>query len=510
MATNSKYVHAKVIPGNAADFVYPETTIPAIAGRQNWGLAFSGGGTRSASLTLGQLRALKHLGLLDQFRYCSSVSGGTWGLTPYIFLDSSIEDDEFLGVYKDPSALTLGDIRSEDPKSLATAIADSGIFKHITGNIFKGDELFSRIIGDIFLNRFLLNSNSFFTLNDETLGEILQRNERLTYDDFYTVSERNRPYLIVNTTILRSVELRIPFEMTPLYCGIRKLYPRAGAHQKFDIGGGFIEPHGFDSDAPEAGSEGPYRQVRLDRRRLTISDMLGSSGAAPADFFRRSVVLPQIFPNFSYWSPLAQGDQLRGKTYDFGDGGLLENLGIMPLLRRKVAKIIVFINGKTLITKTGTDEYDLSSSIPALFKKLKNQYGDHDFDKNIVFDNSQNQFLEVAESLFRKQQVGKPTVHVGRYHVVDNSHHDITGGWEVDVCWVYNSLPEDWKKTLPYEIKVKLENNDFGKDFPHFNTFMENFPYLVDLNIEQAHLASNLSAWMLVESRNEIEHFLNA
>ncbi len=509
MATNSKYVHAKIIPGNTADFAYPETTIPAIAGRKNWGLAFSGGGTRSASLTLGQLRALKHLGLIDQFRYCSSVSGGTWGLTPFIFLDASIEDDEFLGLYKDPAMLSLNDLTNKNPKSLASAIADSGIFKHLFSNILKGDELFSEIIGDIFLKRFLLHDNSFFTLNDDTLGSILERNDRLTYDDFYTVSERNRPYLIVNTTILRSVEMRIPFEMTPLYCGIRKLYPNAGAHQKFDIGGGFVEPHGFDSDAPEADDDMPYKQVRLDRRRLTISDMLGSSGAAPADFFRRALVLPQIFPNYSYWSPLAQGAKLRGKTYDFGDGGLLENLGVMPLLRRKVEKIIVFINGKTPIEKTGPNEYKLSESIPALFKAIPNQYGDHDFDKNIVFDNSSNQYLELAESLFRKQQVGKPTVHTGTYTVVDNDHHDIHGGWTVDVCWVYNSLPEDWRKTLPYEIKVRLENKDFGKDFPHFNTFVENFPYLIDLSIEQAQLASNLSAWMLVSSRDQITQFLN-
>ena len=43
-----------------------------------------------------------------------------------------------------------------------------------------------------------------------------------------------------------------------------------------------------------------------------------------------------------------------------------------------------------------------------------------------------------------------------------------------------------------------------------YNTFMENFPYLIDLSIEQAHLASNLSAWMLVESRHEIQEFLNS
>ncbi len=90
MATNSKYVNTRIFSGDATDFTYPESQLPEINNKKNWGLAFSGGGTRSASLTLGQLRALKQLGILEQFKYCSSVSGGTWGLTPFIFLDSSI------------------------------------------------------------------------------------------------------------------------------------------------------------------------------------------------------------------------------------------------------------------------------------------------------------------------------------------------------------------------------------------------------------------------------------
>ena len=40
------------------------------------GLAFSGGGIRSATFNLGVLQALAKLKLLDQFNYLSTVSGG--------------------------------------------------------------------------------------------------------------------------------------------------------------------------------------------------------------------------------------------------------------------------------------------------------------------------------------------------------------------------------------------------------------------------------------------------
>lgn len=511
MGTNTKYVNARIFPAATADFVYPENEIPELRSKNNWGLAFSGGGTRSASLTLGQLRGLKHLQILDKFRYCSSVSGGTWGLTPFIFLDSSIDDDEFLGPYKSPKEITVADLKADSPKSMASAISRSIIIKDIFKHIIRGegDELFSRIIGDIFLKPFLLSENIFFTLNDSTLEQILHNNENLTQNDFYTVSHTDRPFLIVNVTVLRNIELRIPFEMTPLYCGIKKAYLNAGSQQKLDIGGGYIEPHGFDSDAPETITQQPVR-VRLNRNRLCISDMLGSSGAAPADIFRRFLPETHIFPNFSYWSPLAKGKKLKEKGYDFGDGGLLENLGVMPLLRRKVEKIIVFVNGKTPVEKLENGEFIISDSIPALFMKIKNQHGDKDYDKNIVLDNSGNEYQAMANDLLEKQRFGKPTIHIGKYKVKANAHHDIEGGWTVSICWVYNSRPFNWEEKLAYEIKNSLVNNEYGTNFPYFNTFGQNFPHIIDLSLEQTHLASQLASWMLVESKDEILEFLNA
>ena len=45
--------------------------------RPELGIAFSGGGTRAASATWGQLRGLNELGWLDEARYVSAVSGGS-------------------------------------------------------------------------------------------------------------------------------------------------------------------------------------------------------------------------------------------------------------------------------------------------------------------------------------------------------------------------------------------------------------------------------------------------
>lgn len=508
MAPDAKYVKTKIIAGDAPDFRYPEAQLAPVAQKQNWGLAFSGGGTRSATLTLGQLRALRQIGILDQFRYCSSVSGGTWGVTPFIFLDPSISDEQFLGSYKAPQDISLDDLSADDPKSMASAISRSKIVKSAFSNMLEGDELFSKIVGDIFLKPFLINENLFFTFNDETLQRILTENTNLTHNDFYTTpTERKRPFLIVNSTILRSVEMRIPFEMTPLYCGIKQLYPNAGSNERYDIGGGFVEPHGFDSDSPDT-IENDVALVRLHRNRLSISDMLGSSGAAPADVFRRFLPMTQPFPNFNYWAPTATGDRLREKAYDFGDGGLLENLGIMSLLRRKVEKIVVFVNGKTKIQKQDETSFIISDSIPALFKSIPNQYGDRDFDKNVVLANDNSEYVTLANDLFEKQRRGLPTVHFGTYSVKANAHHDIQGGWQVKICWVYNSMPTKWFDQLRYDVKSNLTNDKYGKDFPYFNTFMENFPHIIDLSLEETQLASQLSSWMLMDAADDLVNFL--
>ena len=52
-----------------------ELAVPWLKDRASFGIAFSGGGIRSASAPLGQLRALHSLGWLDRARYISANSG---------------------------------------------------------------------------------------------------------------------------------------------------------------------------------------------------------------------------------------------------------------------------------------------------------------------------------------------------------------------------------------------------------------------------------------------------
>ena len=50
----------------------PSLAVPWLVDRPSLGFAFSGGGTRSASATLGQLRALSELGWIEKARHVSA------------------------------------------------------------------------------------------------------------------------------------------------------------------------------------------------------------------------------------------------------------------------------------------------------------------------------------------------------------------------------------------------------------------------------------------------------
>ena len=80
-----------------------ELAVPGLRDRPSFGVAFSGGGTRSAAASLGQLRALHELGWLRRARHVTSNSGGSWAIMPYIYLPLAIDQEQFLGDYIPPA-----------------------------------------------------------------------------------------------------------------------------------------------------------------------------------------------------------------------------------------------------------------------------------------------------------------------------------------------------------------------------------------------------------------------
>ena len=85
------------LPKFLSDF--PEMSLRRLQDRKSFGVAFHGGGNRAAPSALGQLRMLHKLGWIDDVRYISSISGGSWVSIPYTYQQDcdSTSEQHFLG-----------------------------------------------------------------------------------------------------------------------------------------------------------------------------------------------------------------------------------------------------------------------------------------------------------------------------------------------------------------------------------------------------------------------------
>ena len=142
---------ANIYPGDVAN---PAVT-HADASRKNIAVCFSGGGSRALTCAWGQLLGLKTLkdesgkSLLDDVRYISSVSGGSWAAVLYTFRPESFTDAEFLGNSYSPSQLYY---TQDMPGSLNVSKMGSSTLGKIPqnfANLFELDPL-KNIIADFF------------------------------------------------------------------------------------------------------------------------------------------------------------------------------------------------------------------------------------------------------------------------------------------------------------------------------------------------------------------------
>jgi hypothetical protein len=125
---------------NQQGFVYPELRPGNLGSTEllskcNVGVAISGGGLRAASLGIGWLRGLYELGLLQDIRYLSTVSGGSWAATLLFLLPVDSKDpnnsrdidaqcDTYLGKFLYPEQCSLEKLEALDPQCHAASIAD--------------------------------------------------------------------------------------------------------------------------------------------------------------------------------------------------------------------------------------------------------------------------------------------------------------------------------------------------------------------------------------------------
>ena len=515
---------------NAAIVPLPATTLSARAPdlqapARSVGLCLSGGGSRALTCAMGQLRALDHLGLMDQIFAISSVSGGTWANTLYTYLPATISDADFLGTpVLDPGQLTVTGslpyaLDQLSRHSLGRVPGNLGLLSDVAEVLklreewgYPTSDLWQGLIGHSVLRPYGLwhpdpaaqhFDTHYFSWTDAYLqlpNSTLAHNPGLRLTDFYTV-QRKRPFMVFNTAIFiddsTSADL-VPFEAN-FMLGVRQPFPTAGAAAT--IGGGLVESLAMNAVYQKDTAPGEV-SVAAPVRPFTLADIAGCSSAAFAqEFEEQHPEFDGLVPRYAYF-PIANRSSVPTRTYRFADGGSLENLGLNAMLARGVSGVLVGVNTDEGI-RMEDGQIVVSSDLPPLFGLQPYVRGkgyvpySRDpgvgpvrlYRHNQVFPTSA--FADLQQALWARRSKGEPVVVKLSLPLLDNDWYGISGGRTVNILWMYNDQVEAFWTQLSFEAKAAIDIAGRGA-FPLYNTFAQ-----LELDATAVNALAHLWTWNL-------------
>ncbi len=496
-------------------------------GRPPTGVCFSGGGTRSFAATIGQLRGLTMLGLLPKVGYVSAVSGGAWAAAAHAFYAGpGTSDRDILGPVVEPETITDRVLGSIGPGNLGIA-ATLDFRRTLTAldadpDVGR-DRVWVEAVGRTFLQPFGLFDarHPTFTLDAATRDAIVARNPDLAGCPMHLVRGEAHPYLLVHATLNwpatgSSEPHKVAFEYAPLAVGAPTPVTLKATGRRHPVGGGFVEPFAFGCRAPvnTVGTDG-VATVELPERGFTLADAIGASSA-----FR--VVGRDLgnYPHAACWPVTGRGGEPTTAEV-FTDGGDLENYGLIALLRRRVRRVVVFVNTEcplptarratsaptTWPDDSNPDRGPIDPFLAPLFGAPSDR-----FPHNRVFPEAE--FDMLVAGLQTAKRASRSVTTTLTHRVVANDWWGVSGGWETRICWVYNERVPEWEARLPAQLRREVEagqaENSEGRfaHFPHYRTRGQNPGCLIRLTPEQVNLLAHLGCWNVTANADTMHDLL--
>lgn len=524
-----------------------EEALLAEAPLRNVGVCFSGGGSRALSAAMGQYRGLtnkkdkKGVTWMDRIGTISSVSGGTWASSIYIYLPEKFSYDELLGGVAQPSQLTwdgtgpaaLSDLNVNSMGQVPVRLELTGIVELIIKLREQGftdwSQMWRVMVGELVLKPYGLyeadseyNPTTYYAWQSDWFDKyIWPQNTSLNSNQFHFA--RNRwPWLTMNTSLIYNKE---PEELLPVMshmfrAGINGTFPQSGQSGPV-VGGGSIQPFAFASQyvsTPEVG-----RATVASPRPFSLSDIVGLSSVAFAASFAEHDKLKwldpdDLVPKYDYFPVVNGGSQ--GSVYEFADGGSLENTGVNNLLASTLLKkIVVFVNAEIKVEQVA-GYTQIPGSIPPLFgyQPLEDGFfekgytpysdgGDEAYPlmkNNQVFDKGRFQELldgmKAATDNFQNAAI----FFQKDLPVVNNNVFGVKGNRTVDVLWVCNNKVKAWEGQLEEAIKLILDVREVPEsplwNFPWYGTVAQ-----LHLTERQVNMLAHLSCWTVMSDNYSSE-----
>ena len=285
------------------------------------------------------------------------------------------------------------------------------------------------------------------------------------------------------------------------------------------MGGGFVEPFVFGSDPPRSPSDADgFVTLTPPPQPFTLADAIGASSAfSTAERDLRMYPHAVYWPVGSDWSSASASASLEV----FTDGGDLENYGLIPLIRRHVRTIVVFINSMwpvSLDHDPSSWPADLDDADPVrreIDPFLAPLFGapSAKFPHNRVFPEAD--YARVVRGLQAAKRRGETVMTTCRHVVQANAWWGIEGGSDVSVCWCYNEQVDHWERRLPDAVRrLVLEGRAPQPDgpfahFPHYRTRAQNPGTLIRLTSAQVNLLAHLSCWNVIQNQDVLREFFD-
>jgi len=540
---------------------YPETDL--LTGT-NSALALSGGGTRAYLNSIGSLKALLDLGLMDNLSYLSSVSGGSWANSAYTFFQESrtgISIEEFLGDIIEPHELNWATLKSLDTRSARASPVNRDMVTVLLGNMAKGiplGDIWAASVAQVFLEPAGIYLNDRVAWNQDLLAEQINRNPWLENYTFVLPCEgaticRNKPFSILNAAILGpsgAVPFRgdyyLPIEMNPIYVGSPQRHKFTFQNTRktnvdFSVGG-FVETAGFggivrgivevaEGDFPPPffglgpdAAEGVIDNVPVPSVPFSLANSTAISSFAPGSLLSSSGFLKPLDQLMGtlvdYWSPVIErtSDPVFSTPVYVADGASVENNGLLALIRRGVEEIIVFVNSPLpLKSRSHFDPFKRSPKPSDVDLAFSCYFGYDEEPRNPVEDLKHNavfpryQFANVIDSMQKAQSEGNGIVVRQELNTVENSYWGIPAGRRVNVTWVYLSRCIEWEKQLPTSVRLFVTPELHPDDHSSLRLTgpFSSFPHYATSKLHysavQANMMTNMAGWVVKKNRHIFE-----
>lgn len=444
-----------------------------------------------------------------------------------------------LGDPTDPADLTM-DVLEQTPAALGAA-ATTSTTELTVKLLLKGvdaRQLWVNLVGMTFLKPFGLDDpDSYMAANEADVARIKRDNPQLKDARFLTpVSGRPKTF-VMSGALLAPIGYEVTknnavsLQMSPDYIG-SPFYPddatvsysteRGRSNSMLSdviVGGGMVESFAFGGlSPPKNQSGGLHVHLPATIEPFSLSKAVAVSSAGPSSALSQhgphgAINVARLAPRSNYWAVTSSeipGPQ-KASTYKLGDGGNIDNSGVLAMFQRGARRLVWVINTGSSLPKD-VDFCSLTFLDHDVTKHLENQlqslFGFWHVDdvgeflsRNQVFKGEE--LLPILCTLQGLRDVGKPAVMSKTLTVLANDWWGIKGGYEATVILVYIDKCTDFEEQLPAGTQGELLKGILGAfhRFPHYLPVFQNFGEATALTHAQVNLLAAQAEYSVRQNR---------